>query len=266
MNVFLIEGFERNISLFWFIAGISVVVGIFPFVFLVMVQTEGEKEKEEMFLEFSRNLVESVRSGTPISRSILNVRNKDYGSLTPHINKLGNQIALGIPVKDALRTFSLDINSPVISRAIDLITEAEKAGGDTEAILESVAKSVSEIEDLKKQRVAAISNLIVQGYIIFIIFIIIMLVMEFKILPIVTGITLGMEGSYISGGIGTSFTKVSPQQLSLPFFILLLVQGLFAGLIIGKIAEGNVRAGIKHSFILTVLAVLISTGARVFFG
>ena len=29
-----------------------------------------------MFLEFARNLVESVKSGTPISRSILNIRKK----------------------------------------------------------------------------------------------------------------------------------------------------------------------------------------------
>ena len=58
-----------------------------------------------MFLEFSRDLVEGVKTGTPISKSVINIRNKNYGSLNPYIDKLANQISLGIPIKDALDNF-----------------------------------------------------------------------------------------------------------------------------------------------------------------
>ena len=127
-------------------------------------------------------LVENVRSGTPISKSILNVRKKDFGALNPHVNKLANQIALGIPIQTAFETFGRDLNSQTISRAITIISESEKAGGQIETILDSVVKSVSQIEKLRKERRSAIYNLVVQGYIIFFIFIIIILIMEFKIL------------------------------------------------------------------------------------
>ena len=153
-----------------------------------------------MFLEFSRNLVESVKAGTPISKSILNIRTKDYGALNPYINKLANQISLGIPLQAALDTFARDVDSQTISRAVGIISESEKAGGDIEDILESVAFSVSQVERLRKERTASMYTLVVQGYIIFLIFIVIMLIMQYKILPIAAGLGSGMSG-VDSGGV-----------------------------------------------------------------
>jgi len=265
--------FLRSEKVFYFLLGIGIIVGAFPFLLTILGQTEKEKEKERMFLEFSRNLVESVKSGTPISRSIMNVKGKDYGSLTPHIDKLANQIALGIPVKSALEIFAKDINSKVVSRAITLISEAEQAGGEIETILESVATSVSQTEKLKKEQKSAVYALVVQGYIIFVIFIIIMLVMEFKIIPMTQDFTtaegfedVDMSNLNVEGlqGIGTG-QGLDPEETSNIFLAILITQGLFAGLTIGKLAEGNIRSGLKHSFILVALAWLISSGARVFF-
>ena len=258
-------------KIFYFIIGLSLVIAALPFLVTVLIESEKEKEKEEMFLEFSRNLVESVKSGTPISRSILNLKDKDFGSLTLHVNKLANQISLGIPVKVALEIFARDVNSKTISRAITIISEAEQAGGEIENILESVASSVSQTSKLRKERKAAISNLVVQGYIIFMIFIVIMLVMQFKILPITSELNFGGDDGNLEGigaigiaGLGGGETDIN--QISNIFLYLLLVQGFFAGLTIGKLAEGSIKAGLKHSFILMALSLLISTGTKAFFG
>lgn len=246
--------------IFYFLVSISAIIIALPFVVNSMLESSKQKENDEMFLEFSRNLVESVRAGTPISKSILNVKGRYYGSLTPYINKLGNQIALGIPVKTAFENFAEDVGSRTISRAVGLISEAEKAGGNIESILDSVASSIGEIEKLKKERKAAIYNLVVQGYIIFLVFIVIMLVLQYKILAM----TAGLVGAGEIEGI--SIGSVTPDEMAKPFLSLLIVQGIFAGLTIGKLAEGNVKSGIKHSFILSILAVLASTGAAIFLG
>ena len=189
--------------------------------------------------------------------------------MSQSVNKLANQILLGVPVQTALRTFAEDVNNPVISRAIGLIQQAERAGGQIDYILESVAKSISEVEKLKKERKASISNLVVQGYIIFFIFIGITLVMEYKILPLTAGIC--SLGSFNTGaGFGAiteapaSAMAFAPEQLARPFLYLLLAQGFFAGLVIGKLTEGKIKSGIKHSFFLTIAALLISTGVRAF--
>ena len=260
---------KQDFNLLFFLSGIALGIIVLPFVVGVVIENTREQQTGEMFLEFSRNLAESVATGTPISKSIVNLKSKNFGILSEHVEKLGNQIQLGIPVSIALKNFSYDVNSPVISRAIGLIMEAEKAGGEIDYILESVAKSISEVERLKKERKAAIYNLVVQGYIIFFIFIGIMLVMEFKILPLTAGIgSVGLFGSDLSSITDATLKASSydPTSFSMPFLYLLLAQGFFAGLTIGKLTEGTVRAGVKHSFILTIAAFLISTGARLFLG
>src|SRR3990167_10270368 len=121
----------------FFIIGMGVVVGVLPFIFSVIREGKINAEKEEMFLEFSRNLVESVKTGTPVSKSIVNLKGKSYGYLTDHIEKLSNQISLGIPLNYALQTFSKDVNNKTVSRALTLIGEAERAGGEIGEVLES---------------------------------------------------------------------------------------------------------------------------------
>lgn len=263
---------KNNPDLFYFLIGLSFIIGGMPFFIFLILESRQNIEKEEMFLEFSRGLVESVKAGTPISKSIFNIKSKNYGSLNPYVEKLANQIALGIPIKTAFETFSRDLNINTVSRSVNIISEAEKAGGRIDDILESVVKSVTQVEKLRKERKAAMYTLVVQGYIIFIIFIAIMLVMQFKILPIAAtmGESMSDTGSLSMGtslgGIIGGGPKATPEELSKPFLWLLVVQGFFAGLVIGKLSEGSMRAGLKHSFILLVLALIIQTGANLVLG
>jgi len=256
-------GFFRNDKVFLFIIGIAVVIVVLPFLIGLIVESKSEQEKNERFLEFARNLAESVKTGTPVGKSIINMSNKDFGSLTPHIKKLANQISLGIPISKALQNFAYEVDSDVVSRATTLIREAENAGGEIEFILDSTAEAVYQIEKLKRERKAAVSSLVVQGYIIFLIFVGIMLIMQFRILPL----TAGIGGVTSLEGLQTPITATdseSIKDLTRPFLYLLLVQGSFAGLTIGKMAEGSIRAGIKHSIILVSLAFLITSGANAF--
>ncbi len=246
-------------NLFKFLLVVSSLLGIVPFMASFLFRQNTQHEKEAKFLEFMRDLVEMVRSGTPISKGIINLKKRDYGALSSHIFKLANQLEMGITLTESLLTFANETNSPVISRAVSLISEAEKAGGNIEEVLESVSNSVAQVDKLRKERAAGVSNLITQGYMIFMIFIIIMLVMEFKILPLVGDLQS-------TKGLSISVTKMNPEEFAMPLFFMLLVQSFFAGLVIGKIAEGTLKAGIKHSFILLALTLLITTGVRAFFG
>jgi archaeal flagellar protein FlaJ len=261
--VFLLVENLKNYNLFYFLLGIGFLILFSPFVLASVLENKMQREKNEMFLEFSRNLVESVESGTPISKSILNLKPENFGALEPHIQKLANQISLGIPLQKALDTFAQDTKNPMIIRSVTLIREADKTGGNINQILGSVAQSVSEIEKLREERRAAISSIVLEGYIIFFIFIIIMVVVQIQIIPLTEN---------FSGFSGTDFSNIgqlggeSGEQFdfSFSFLSLMVTQGLFAGLIIGKLAEGDLKSGIKHSFILVAMAVLISTGARLF--
>ena len=255
---------------FFIMIGVGIIIGVSPYIALTVIEGKVNAEKEQMFIEFARDLVESVKSGTPISKSIVNVQERPYGVLSKHVRKLSNQILMGIPLGIALKTFARDVNNKTVSRALTLIGEAEKAGGNIGEILEAVAGAVNMSDKLKKERQAVISGLVVQGYIIFFIFIIIMLVMQFKILPIASGLSEGLGGveSASLGGLDSIMggEVASTEELARPFFWLLITQGLFAGLVIGKLSEGKVKSGLKHSFILIVFVLLINTGVKVFLG
>ena len=248
-------------AMIYFMLVISLIVGSLPFLISLLFSQGKQREKEEKFLAFTRDLVESVKSGTPISKSIIQLRMRNYGALTLHIQKMANQLELGFTLNQALNNFARDTKSKVIARAVGLISEAERAGGKIESILDSVSKSVDQIETLRKERKAAVSNLVTQGYMIFIVFIIIMLVLEFKILPLVADL-----GSGETGSLDVKISSITPEDFAMPLFVMLLVQSTFAGLVIGKIAEGSIKNGIKHSFILLAITLLVTTGARAFFG
>ncbi len=64
--------FFRDDKLFIFLIGIGLVIAALPFIVSLVLDNTREKEKNEKFLEFTRNLAESVKSGNPIAQSILN--------------------------------------------------------------------------------------------------------------------------------------------------------------------------------------------------
>lgn len=249
---------------FFFFTGLGILLIISPFIFSIIKSNYEAQEKEEMFLEFTRSLLESVKTGTPISRSIINARNRSFGILSPHVKKLANQIAIGIPFSVALDVFSKDVDNRVITRTLTLIGQAEKAGGDIGEILESATDSVNTSEKLKKERLAAISTLIVQGYIIFFVFMIIVLIMQFRILPMVSEVVTSGDFSSL-GSFGFDGVSSEDFDLGSSFLLLILFQGFFCGLVIGKLSEGSVVSGIKHSFALIILSFLIFSIANIFF-
>jgi len=115
---------------FFIIIGIGIFIGVSPYIALTIIEGKVNAEKEQMFIEFTRDLVESVKSGTPISKSIVNVRDRPYGVLSKNVRKLANQISMGIPLGQALKIFARDVDNKTVSRALTLIGEAEKAGGN----------------------------------------------------------------------------------------------------------------------------------------
>lgn len=241
--------FLMNSKFLFITIGIAIIIALAPFLISFLSRESKEKEKESMFLEFTRNLVDSVKAGTPISKSIINVADKEYGPLSVHVKKLANQVSLGIPVKQALLTFSRDVNNNVVARAIVLIIQAENSGGDIGLILDSVVESVSQIEDIKKERSSSVYGLIVQGYIIFLIFLVIMIFVQIKFLPLISKSFSGLE----SGSGSTGLQGVVERA----FYVLIFVEAFFTGLVTGKLGEGSIKAGIKHSAILVVIAFII---------
>src|SRR3989338_7377390 len=227
----------------WFYTGLILSLALVGLPIFLKFLNDNKKQKliEIEWLEYISALVDGVRSGLPITQSIINLKDKDFGYLTEHTRKLANQIEWGIPITNAFLTLAKDTGNRVIKRSVNVLLQAEKSGGEMVEVLESVVNSVVSINILKEERKSSIFSQIVQGYIVFFIFIAIMLVMEVKLVPIIEGTG--------EANVNLNFKRI--------FLSLIIIQGFFAGLMIGKFSEGSIKYGVKHSVALIVISLLI---------
>ncbi|MBR9675538.1 type II secretion system F family protein [Candidatus Woesearchaeota archaeon] len=265
----------------YFVPGLvlAVTIGWAQFWTDFFLENARRKEYESRFLELVRNLVGAVKSGMPVSKAIVHIANtSDYGALTPHVKKLANKVEWSISVKKALSDFSLATGNDVIKRAVSTVIEAEQAGGNIEDVLESITVSLLEIKKIKESRRASIHGQIIQSYIIFFVFLAVMVVIQSLLIPYLgrmqSGSVLLGEGvsetttMNIKTSVKIQFSSVSDFVLSATdwfksiygiFLMLALIQGFFAGIVIGKLSEGDLVSGVRHSLILMTVAILVIT-------
>lgn len=245
------------------------------------IENNRQKQIEENFPDFVRNLVSAVKSGMPVSKAIVHVSDTNYGPLTPYIKKLGNQVDWGIPLHKAFLIFSESTDNNIIKRAVSTMIEAETSGGNIEDVLDSITESLVEIKKIKEKRKAAVFSQVVQSYVIFIVFLGVIVVIQNMLIPYVFELQgTGGEPSLIFQQAVTVVQKVSLDFSSLPnlvtslsewffslngiFLMLSVIQGFFAGIVIGILSEGNIKDGLKHSLILVSMTFFIITLAQGF--
>ncbi len=227
----------------------------------IIKENNRQKELEVKFLEFVRGLVETVRSGVSIPQAILHVSNVSYGSLTPYVQKLAHQVEWGYPLHIALTIFANDTRNKVIKRSIGIVMEAEKSGGDMGAVLESVTQSVFEIKKIKDERKSNAYTQTLQSYFIYFFFVAIMIVLQAYLIPKLSLVGGEVGQGLGSIGIGGLGGKAGAVDFGIIFIVTIIVQGLFAGLMAGKFAEGDYKSGIKHALIMAIGGYLIMSTA-----
>ncbi|MEM4397049.1 MAG: type II secretion system F family protein [Candidatus Woesearchaeota archaeon] len=247
------------------------------------IENQKQKEIESRFLDFVRNLTGAIKSGMAVSKAIIHVSKIDYGALSYHVRKLGNQLEWNVPVHKALIMFSKSTKNEVIKRSIATVIEAEQAGGNLEDVLSSITNSLIEIKKIKEERRANIHSQVMQSYVIFMIFIGVMLVIQNMLVPYLVGNsqenllsglniqgnmpmqtkqqTIIMEAKINFNSFSSFIISLGEWLISLKgiFLMLTLIQGFFAGIIIGKMAEGDLTSGLKHSLILMIVSFFIMT-------
>lgn len=262
----------------WFIPLIiiGVTVGWSQYWIDFFVEIQRQRNLESRFPDFVRYLVGAIKSGMPISKAVLHVSKTDFGDLTPYVRKLANQIEWSIPIHKALLIFAYDTKNAVIKRAIATVIEAEQAGGNIEDVLETVTQSVVDIKKIKERRKAGIHSQVIQSYIIFFVFLIIMIIVQNLVVPYVSSLSTPSTGAATEGIINPLGGIIEKIQLDFSsfesfieslgewflslrgiFLMMSLIQGFFTGLVVGKLAEGQIYPGLKHSLILMTVAFFV---------
>jgi len=206
-----------------------------------------KKQIEENFPAFLRDFVEAVRGGLTIPEAIKYVSKNDYKALSPYVKKMSAQLEWGIPLDQVFTNFMKEVNSKLIARIISSVIETHKFGGKLVETFESLSKAALEIERLRLERKMFLQGQMITGYLIFFVF-----------LGIVVGLEKFLIPSLTQGGFpGQGNLELVASEFKILFRNLILIQAGFAGLMVGKMSEGAIIAGIKHSLIMITIGMLV---------
>ncbi|MBI4162433.1 MAG: type II secretion system F family protein [Candidatus Aenigmarchaeota archaeon] len=233
--------FQQEQQLFTAINGIAgfILVAV-PFLFRHKKYSE-IKKFESLFPKYLHDVSSNLSAGMTLSQAVKSTDSNEYGQLTRYVREISAKLSWGIPFEKALMDFAEKIGSVPMRRNIRTIVESYRSGGKISVILESVSQSLTELEKIKKERAASVYSQTLNGYMIYIIFLGIMAGLSNVLVPV-----FQTDVSGNSGGL-TDLLKSLFRDLT-------IVQGLFAGIAIGKMSEGTIIAGIKHSIVFVVLA------------
>ncbi|MBI2145057.1 type II secretion system F family protein [Candidatus Woesearchaeota archaeon] len=271
--------FFRGKVIFVPFIAVVVIAATLPYWLDIMREAKRQKDIENRFPEFVRNLSGAIKSGMPAAQAVVHVSEGDYGTLTPYLKKLSNQIEWSIPFHKAFINFGKETENPVIKRAIATVVQAEQAGGNIEDVLTAVTESLLQIKKIKEERKSSIHAQIMQSYIIFFVFLGVMVVIQNLLIPYMikfgASTDTGISTSQIGGGINLQaeldFSSPVNFILSLGgwiislngiFLLMSMIQGFFAGVVLGKLAEGDLTSGLKHSIIMMTSSFVIITFAQ----
>jgi flagellar protein FlaJ len=133
-------------------------------------------------------------------------------------------------------------------------------GGQLGEILEGVATDVGETKALEKRRDSETKPYIMVCYISYFVFLAVILIMSYIFLPMMQKASEATSGGALPSGVGQfAVSDADLAKYNMLFFHALVIQGFFAGIVTGKMGEGKVVAGLKHSVLFIVVAVIVYT-------
>jgi len=252
---------QRNMDRFlnWFVIAILGFIG--PYGFFMAKRQREIKQVERRLPDFLRDVAEAGRFGMTLAEAIVVSSGGRYGKLTPEIKKMAAQITWGVPATEALRLFSERVKTPMVQRVVAIIVKSSDAGGDVADVLTMVSHDTKENQLTEDERRITMSTYIAVIYISFLVFLVTIWILNVTFLPKM----LEASGALPSTGSGGALAGTSPLAQNLPevvynirvaFFIATIVHGLGDGILAGVLDTGRIPNGLRHSFIMLVIALL----------
>jgi flagellar protein FlaJ len=223
---------------------LAMVIAVFPSAVLDYVDYRWKKSIDEHLPDLFRSIVQARESGIALPQAIEDASKRRYGALSVELKKMAAQMSWGMSFEEALQSFSKRVDTRLTRQAVPLIMEASRSGGRIERIFEPLGRFVESTLTAEKERRAQTRPYIAIVYVAFFVFLF-TVIMLFKTFFIQMG-----ELSVLK------FALLSPEETRRLFFHMSFLQALFGGLVAGKMGEGTMSAGLKHSVVLLVVGYL----------
>jgi len=260
---------------------ISIFIMIIPYFLYRYSKFMWIRAAEEQFPNFVRDLADSARSGMSLPESIGIAARANYGKLSQEVQKMNNRLSWGTPFLRVLEIFRKNVkDSKVICEALSIIRQSYETGGNISNTLDAVSNDMIMLKEAEAERISLVRQQVVIMYGLFFIFMGIAIMIIFVMVPMLVSQSVLSSQTAFSGSVGPlafsnpceesnlifpcavfsgtcsvlGITKSITCYYVAVFFYLVLVQGIFTGLIAGQLAENSAISGVKHSLTMVFSA------------
>jgi flagellar protein FlaJ len=238
---YIMFGGSRTFDEFMFFA---VIVAVSPPTILNYIDYKWTRAIDEHLPDLFRSIVQAQETGMTLPQALEEASKRNYGPLTAELRKMNTQISWGMTFEEALLALGKRANTILVRRTVPLIIEASRSGGHVEKVFDPTGKFIQTTLLLDKERRNQTRPYIAIIYVAFFVFL-------FTIILLFRSFFISIEGLPTLGA-----TVTSPEEMQRMFFHLASIQAFFGGLVAGKMGEGTISAGLKHSIIMMLCGYL----------
>ena len=225
---------------------LAVMVTIFLPSVLDVIDSRWKNAIDARLPDLFRAIVQAQQTGMTLPRAVEESSKRDYGPLTKELKKLVSQMSWGISFEEALETLAEHVDTTLVKRVVPIVIEASRSGGRVEKVFEPMGKFIQATLTLEKERKAHTRPYVAIIYVAFFVFLF-TIVLLFK--SFFTPVTQDFSP------LGNAL--LTPDAARRLFFQMSALQAFFGGLVAGKMGEGTINSGLKHSLILLACGLLI---------
>ncbi len=218
----------------------AVIAAIIPCALVSYVDYRWRRAIDEHLPDLFRSVVQAQETGMTLPQALEEAAKRDYGPLTTELRKMTAQMSWGKTFEEALQMLGKRVDTVLMQRTIPLVIEASRSGGHVEKVFDPMGKFVQTTLLLEKERRTQTRPYIAIIYVAFFVFV-------FTIVLLFKSFFSTIEGLPTLGS-----AVMSPEEMQRIFFHMTIIQAFFSGLASGKMGEGALGAGLKHSLILMV--------------
>ena len=214
---------------------------VFPSAMLNYVDYRWKRAVDERLPDLFRSIVQAQQTGMTLPQAIEEASKRDYGPLTEELKKMTAQISWGMSFEESLVNLGKRVDTVLIRRTVPMIIESSRSGGQVEKVFDPMGKFIQTTLLLDKDRRSQTRPYIAIIYVAFFVFL-------FTIVLLFRSFFADMQGPSMFAA-----ETIPASTIERIFFHMTSIQAFFGGLVAGKMGDGTVRAGLKHSLILMLI-------------
>jgi len=216
----------------------AMIAAVFPPAMLTYIDFRWRKAVDERLPDLFRSIVQAQETGMTLPQALEEAAKRNYGPLTAELRKMTQQISWGMSFEEALLALGKRVNTVLVQRTVPMIIEASRSGGYVEKVFDPMGRFIQATLLLDKERRTQTRPYIAIIYVAFFVFI-------FTIVLLFKSFFMSLDQLPM---LGT--TLMAPEEIRRMFLHMTIAQSFFGGLVAGKMGEGTINAGLKHSLVL----------------